>query len=228
MKKQTLEKQGSNWYYDRFEAVRVERNRYFILLIITLVGLLASITANLFLSPLKTAVPYLIQVNKNDGETTVLKPMDYQAVQKDQNVTLYFLYKYLQARMNYDYGLRQVQADTVHALSTASVYQTYVNQVNASNPKSPTRLYQNNSSIHTKIRSYSFPYPNIVQIHFYTELVNNNDPSRSPPRQYWLATIKFTYSKTALTMNERININPVGFFVTDFQLTEEISNEVQP
>lgn len=225
MSNSSFEKNGSDWYSDRYDALRVERNRYFFLLIVCAVALIMSITANVMLSPLKTAVPYLIEINKEDGSTTVVKPLDFKSLEEKQTVTLYFLYKYLNARMNYNYGLRQVQADTVRALSNAPVYQTYASQVDVSNEKSPTRQYQNNGIISTKITSYSFPYKNIAQIHFYTEL-NNSNSDHASVRQYWLATIKFTYSKAALPTNDKVNINPVGFFVTDFQITQEIPTGV--
>ena len=215
-----LTKMGADWYQDRYETVRVERNRYFSLLMVCLVALLVSIGANVMLTPLKTTVPYLVEINKTDGATTILKPLDFKSLNEKQNVTLYFLYKYIYARMNYNYGLRQLQADTVRGLSNAPVYAGFAREINVNNPKSPTRIYQNNTIITTKINSYSFPYPNIAQIHFYTEesAVNGN---QTPVRKYWLATIKFTYSQAAIPAVDKVNINPVGFFVTDFQLNSE-------
>ena len=221
MQKELLEKNGADWYADRYNSIRIERNRYFVLLLVCLAALLASVTANVLLTPLKTAVPYVIEVNQNDGMTTLLKPMDRQSIQENQAVTLYFLYKYLNARMNYDYGLRQTQAETVRLLSAAPVYQIYAKQMDVSNPQSPIRLYQNNSVINTKIASYSFPYPDIAQIHFYTELTSADSGNTTPLRRYWQATIKFTYADTSLPIEQRININPVGFFVTDFQVNQE-------
>ena len=216
---------SKSWYADRFDAVRVERNRYLLLLCICLVALILSVIANLLLSPLKTAVPYVIEINKTDGMTTVLKPLDVKSIEQNQAVTLYFLYKYVNARMNYNYGLRQTQAEIVRLLSTKAVFQDYAKQMDVSNPQSPIRLYKNNNTISTRIVSHSFPYPNIAQIHFYTELSNNN----SSQRRYWQATIKFTYAETALPFEQRININPVGFFVTDFQINQETPiNEVNP
>jgi type IV secretion system protein VirB8 len=214
---------GADWYADRYDAVRVERNRYFIGLVVCFGALLVSITANLLLFPLKTAVPYVIEVNKVEGTTTVVKPMDIKAIEQNQAVTLYFLYQYVYARMNYNYGLRNQQAETIRLLSASPVFKDYANQMDTSNPQSPIRLYKNNTIIHTKILSYSFPYPNIAQVHFYTELSNaNGDNSTPATRRYWQATIKFTYAKNALPIEQRINVNPVGFFVTDFQLNQEV------
>jgi type IV secretion system protein VirB8 len=218
----SLEKKGANWYTDRYDSVRVERNRYFALLVICFIALLASVAANFMLSPLKTAVPYVIQIDKTDGMTTVVKPMDIKALQQNQAVTLYFLYKYVNARMNYNYGLRQEQANTIRLLSAAPVFQAYAQQTDVNNPQSPTRLYQNNSVVNTKIVSYSFPYPDIAQIHFYTELSNSNSADKPLARHYWQATIKYTYANTALPLDQRINVNPVGFFVTDFQVSQEV------
>lgn len=224
--KTAFEQKGADWYSDRYESIRVERNRYFILLIVALMALIGSIIANVLLMPLKTSVPYLVELNKMEDVATVVKPMDIEKIKNDPSVTLYFLYKYLNARMSYNFGLRQVQADTVRALSTSAVYQNYVNLVDVSNPQSPIRLYQNSSTIKTKITGYSFPYPNIAQVHFYTELSGNTASSanQAPSRQYWLATIKFTYSPAALSTGDRLEVNPVGFFVTDFQLTQETPN----
>ncbi|MDF3055155.1 MAG: hypothetical protein K0Q74_1062 [Gammaproteobacteria bacterium] len=224
-----LEKDGTDWYADRYEAIRVERNRYFVLMLICLVGLILSTIANLLLSPLKTAVPYLIEVNKESGFTTVLKPVDLTAIKQNEAITVYFLYKYMNARMSYDYALRQLNADIVRALSSAQTYQQYANQMDTSNPESPIRRYQDRSRVEMKIMSYSFPYPDIAQIRFYTEvqpLVGLLPANAKPVRQYWQATIKFAYSNSPLPLTERINFNPLGFFITSFQLNQEIPKEI--
>jgi type IV secretion system protein VirB8 len=224
----SFEKQGHDWYVDRYEAIRVERNRYFILMLVCLGLLLLSILANILLAPLKTAVPYLIEVNKDSGLTTVLKPADLKAIQKDQAVTVYFLYKYLNARISYDYALRQINANLVRALSSAQAYQQYANFMDTNNPESPIRRYQTNAKLEMKITSYAFPYPDIAQMHFYTERVNNIGtaaPNAKPVRQYWQATIKFAYANVPLPATDRINFNPLGFYVTNFQLNQEIPKE---
>lgn len=224
MLKKPIEKEGSNWYTDRYESIRVERNRYFILMVICLVALILSVIANLLLSPLKTAVPYLIEVNKESGFTTVLKPADVNAIKQNEAITVYFLYKYMNARMSYDYALREINASVVRALSSAQTYGQYVSEMDTSNPDSPIRKYQNNLNIKLEILGYSFPYPDIAQIHFYTEPHRTNEPSSGAKadRKYWQATIKFAYSNSPLPATDRINFNPLGFFVTSFQLNEEI------
>lgn len=228
MNKSVFEKNGADWYADRYNALRVERNRYFTLLIICFIALVVSITAILMLTPLKTAVPYVIEVNKNDGMTSIVKPITSNEMKKNKTLTLYFLYKYLYARMNYDYGLRQIQAETVRLLSAASVFQAYAKEIDVANPLSPIRLYQNHSTVNTQIISYSFPYPDIAQIHFYTENIINDNNNTPSSRRYWQATIKFTFADTSLPIEQRINTNPVGFFVTDFQLNSEIATGGQP
>jgi type IV secretory pathway component VirB8 len=130
--------------------------------------------------------------------------------------------------MSYDYALRQINANVVRALSSAQAYQQYAAQMDTSNPNSPIRRYKNQSKIEIKITGYSFPYPDIATIHFYTELQPiNASPTTKPTKQYWQATIKFTYSNSPLPSTERINFNPLGFFITNFQLNQEIPKEVE-
>lgn len=227
MKHQTsvdhLVQKGRDWYLDRYESIQVERNRYFVLLLICLVLLLVSLLANVILIPLKTLVPYVIEVDKTTGITTVVKSADSKSLSSDQAVTIYFLLKYLNARMNYQYDLRQQNADIVRALSTSQTYQDYVQSLDTSNPKSPIRLYRDTHVIDVRVVSYTFPYPNIAEIHFYTEtksvLAGDNTP---PIRQYWLATLKYTYESTVpLSESARAQMNPLGFFITNFQLSQE-------
>lgn len=223
-----FEKEGTSWYADRYESLRVERDRYFFLMLVCLVALILSIIANVLLSPLKTAVPYLIEVNKESGFTTVLKPMDLKSIKQNEAITVYFLYKYINARMSYDYALRQINANVVRALSSASTYQQYVAQMDTSNPDSPIRRYKNQSKIDIKITGYSFPYPDIAAIHLYAEIQPVGAASTTKPvRQYWQATIKFAYSNAPLPSSERINFNPLGFFITNFQLNQEIPTNIQ-
>lgn len=215
-----FEQAGAEWYIDRYESVKVARNRYFFLLLVCLVALICSALASLMLFPLKTAVPYVIQIDKTNGATTILKPAGKKIIIEDQAVTVYFLYQYLNARMNYDYALRQVNANLVRALSSNDVYQQYVRAIDANNPQSPIKKYRDTAKITTKIISHAFPYPNIAQVRFYTELSTNSTVS-SVVKQSYLATIRYTYANIALPVSDRENLNPLGFFVTNFQLNEE-------
>ena len=58
----TFTEQGNNWYVDRYEALKVERNRYFVLLLVAFAALIISLLIHLALLPLKTAVPYVIEI----------------------------------------------------------------------------------------------------------------------------------------------------------------------
>lgn len=213
---------ANNWYLDRYETIKIERNRYFLLLIISLAALVVSLLANLMLSPLKTAVPYLIEIDKTTGITTVLQPTAPHSLREQPSVTTYFLYKYLNARMSYDWGLRQANADIVRALSAAKSYQSYAAQMDVNNPQSPIKLYGDNKLITVHVTSHSMPYPNIAEIHFYSEIMDKISSFTGPSnRQYWVATIKYAYSNSKLSLADRENINPLGFFVTDFQLNQD-------
>ena len=222
---QELEKEGSNWYIDRYESVQVERNRYFVLLLLCLAALLLSILASLMLFPLKTAVPYVIQINKATGESAVLQSLDKRKVSEDQAVTIYFLHQYLNARMNYNYDLLQMNVDRVRGLSTDEVYKQYARSLDSNNPQSPINQYHNTVKIKTNIVSHSFPYPNIAQIRFYTELTpidsNSGLNNATPIKRYYSATIQYRYADIQIPVGDRENINPLGFFVTNFQIDEE-------
>lgn len=226
---ETFIAEGKQWFQDRYETIKVERNRYFFLLLITLAALIISIIANLSLSPLKTAVPYVIEVDKSTGITSVLKPVNTSTMREDEAVTVYFLYKYINARMTYDWDLRQNNADIVRALSAAQSYQLYAQQMDINNPDSPIKKYSDHQKVVVHITSHAFPYPNIAEIHFYTDVI---DPILAPGsntasnRQYWVATIKYTYANNAISLADRENINPLGFFVTSFQLNSEIPGGV--
>lgn len=218
-----LAAEGNNWYYDCYEAVKVERNRYFLLLIICVAALIVSLLAIIMITPLKTSVPFLIEIDKTTGITTVLRPIETSSLREQTSVTTYFLFKYLNARMSYDWSLRQVNADIVRALSSANSYQIYATQMDVNNPQSPIKLYGDNEFITVHVTSNSMPFPNIAEIHFYTESIDKIATfSGAAKRKYWVATIKYAYSNTKLPLADRENINPLGFFVTDFQLNQDI------
>lgn len=215
-------KEGNEWYLDRYEAVKVERNRYFFLLVVCLAILVISLITNLMLMPLKRVEPYVVEIDKSNGLTSVLKPTTTVSLREKEAVTVYFLYHYLGARMSYDWALRQTNADVVRALSNAAVYREYAHTMDVSNPDSPIKKYANNQDVSIHIISHSFPYPNIAELHFYTELTNRSAMGGKPMRQFWVATIKYTYANNKLSLGDRENINPLGFFVTSFQLNQEV------
>jgi len=219
---QQLIEQGRDWYHDRIAAIQLERNRYFAAFIFCLILLALALVVLILLMPLKTAVPYVIEIDKSTGITTVVKPLDAQSLRAEQAVTTYFLMQYLNARMSYDWGLRQTNANIVQSLSTAHLFAQYAAQMDIHNPESPIHQYGDNNVVNVHVNSYSYPYANTAEIHFYTENTNKTSPSSQPLRQHWVAVIKYTYANNPLPARLRETINPLGFFVTDFQLNQDI------
>ncbi|HYF97593.1 MAG TPA: type IV secretion system protein [Coxiellaceae bacterium] len=215
-------KEASDWYQDRYETIKVERNRYFFLLLVCLGVLALSLLVNLMLMPLKRVEPYVVEIDKSTGLTTVLQPTSKVSLRENESVSIYFLYKYLNARMSYDWALRQTNADIVRALSNTATYREYARFMDVNNPDSPIKKYQTTSAMNVHILSHSFPYPNISEIHFYTELTSKTNIGAKPVKQFWVATIKYTYANNSLSLGDREHINPLGFFVTSFQLNQEV------
>lgn len=215
--------EGKDWYHDRYESLKIERNRYFLLSIIAIAALIISLLIHLALLPLKTVVPYVIEIDKTTGITTVLKKGENSSLTAQESVIDYFLLRYLNARMSYDWRLREENFDIVRAMSTIGVFRLYANQLDVNNPQSPIKLYANRKIITVHVTSHTMPYPHIAEIHFYTEIADKVAiGNAAPARQYWVATIKFEFAKNKLKRFDRENINPLGFFVTSFQLNKDV------
>lgn len=212
----------AQWHRDLYQSVVVSRNRWFLagLIGIALAGLQA--LALVFITPLKTVEPYVIQVDNKSGMTTVLKPLregQEGNLTQDEAVTKSFIVKYIVARETYDPQDLNRNYDLVRLMSGSEEAKRFDDSVSNMNPNSPVERYKTTTTRTVRISSVSFLDKNkkTVQIRF-TTTENQRNESRE---DYWVAILTYRYVNSPMDEADRFN-NPLGFQVMSYRLDQEL------
>ncbi len=202
-----------SWYANRYQMIIVQRN---ILLLFTLASMLAVTIAVIFVKNImasKSLEPYVIEVEQKTGVPTVVEQMTTQHFTGDQMIRKYFINQFVHAASGYDPRTYKMDVDKIRLFSVPAVYGEFKNRINA-------KELGVESTIEVRIKSIQFPNPNTAQIRLVRQI--NMDGFTSVQKDE-VITMNFYFANVDLTMEERL-INPLGFQVSSYLISEEIFN----
>ncbi len=212
----------AEWYQDLYQSVKISRNRWFLVGVIGLVLTGIEGLALVFLTPLKTVEPYVLQVDNKSGMTTVLKPLrDNQenVLTQEEAVTKSFIVKYVIARETYDPQDLNRNYDLARLMSSSDEASRFNESIGNSNPSSPVERFKTNTVRTVKISSVSFldQKKKTAQVRFMTTETTRNEIKED----YWVAILTFRYVNAPMDETDRLS-NPLGFQVVTYRVDQEI------
>jgi type IV secretion system protein VirB8 len=205
-----------NWYSDRYEFVVIQRNLLFFVTIAALLGVAGAVYAVAELTASKTVEPYIIEVEDRTGITTLISQNSVENFTQQDAVIRYFVWKYIQARENYnvaDYEYNYGQV--VRLMSKGDVYRTFYLQISGTGEDSPSTLGRNLQKKVTA-KSTSFLSPKKVQVRVMIETIGG----QIPVVVHRIITLDFDFVPLELSMPDRL-VNPLGFQVSGYSIAED-------
>ena len=212
----------SEWYQDLYASMTISRNRWFLVGVIGIVLAVLEVVAIVFLTPLKTVEPYVLQVDQKSGMTTVLKPLregQEASLTEEEAVTKAFIVKYVLSRETYDPQDINRNYDLVRLMSSGDENRKFEESIANDNPKSPVERYTTTTTRTVKISSVSFldQKKKTAQVRFVT-----NESTRNQNKEdFWVAILTFRYINAPMDESDRLN-NPLGFQVLSYRVDQEI------
>lgn len=200
-----------SWYSNRYQIVVVQRNILLLLAMLLTVAMTASIIFVKFVVSSKSLEPYVIEVEEKSGIPTVVDQLTSQTLTGDETIRKYFINQFVQAAAAYDPRTYKIDAERVRLLSTQNVYSDFRNRINP-------RDLGVDSKIDLRIKSIQFPDASTAQIRI---LRTTNSKSAGTSQKDEIINMNFLFTNLNLTTEERL-INPLGFQVSNFTITEEI------
>lgn len=221
---------AADWEDDKYRRQRALSFMMWALCCFLTIAVVALAFAIGRLAPLKTVEPYLIRVDSSTGIAETLSKNDLANVKWSQSertaIDRYFLTKYVVAREGYNYPLRNDKYNTVAVMSSAPVAKTYQTYIGRDNPQSPINTLGRESVVDIEIKSISWPATDdgsvVAYVRFTRQVKSLVDSSRNYPVDHMLATINYRYIPDAEISNAVRQINPLGFVVSAYQITEEV------
>jgi type IV secretion system protein VirB8 len=201
-----------SWYSNRYQIVMVQRN---VLLLFTLVSMFSVAVAVIYVKNImasKSIEPYVIQVEEKSGIATVVNQLTAENFTGDQMIRKYFINEFIHAASGYDPKTYKKDVEKVRLYSTPGIYADYRNRIN------PKQLGAE-SLIEVRVKSIQPLDQNTLQIRIARQI---SQKGQAPTTKDELITMGFYFSPNMkLTMEERL-INPLGFQVGRYTITEEV------
>jgi len=210
--------EAASWNRDRVQSMRTShRIAWGIAGAAALIAVLEAV-ALVLLTPLKTVQPYTLMVDKTTGYVQALKPLDQATITPDAALTQSFLVQYVIGREGFDVATLNADYRKVGLFSADSARNSYVQQMQGSNPESPLLVYPRTTIIDARVKSVSPLGPNAALVRFDTLREDKGAPPR--PVGSWVAIIRYRYSSAPMKLEDRF-VNPMGFQVVSYRKDPE-------
>ncbi|MDX1924646.1 MAG: VirB8/TrbF family protein [Rickettsiaceae bacterium] len=205
---------STTWYQDRYDTVKTQRNLLLIIVLISLLGIVASIVVVGKISTSKTFSPFVIQIEERTGFAKVVNPANSDLLSANDSLGRYLIKKYISARETYNsVDFENNFKKVVKIFSSIPVYKEYVGYIKKAD-NDPTILYGQKNSTYIKVKSIT----KLRDTFFVRFSITETQGSQRTFDK--VATITFDYIPMELKDEDR-DINPVGFQVTGYRVEDD-------
>lgn len=209
---------AGSWAHDRLAALRSSRRVAWIVAVAAMLVAVCEALALLWLTPLKTVVPYTLLVDRQTGFVQALQPLDPPLVSADAALTQSFLVQYVIAREGFDIDTVQGDYRKVALWSAGEAKTDYTRHMQASNPASPLASLPRSAVVEVQIKSVTALRSDASMVRFSTQRRDAGGPAAAP--QHWMAVIRHGYTGAPASLAERL-VDPLGFEVTRYRRSAE-------
>ena len=216
--KETYFETARTWEYDRMRAAIQSKRLAWGVAGGACALAVASVSAVVMLTPLKTVQPYVIRVDKASGETEVVTALKGpQPRTYEDAVNRYFISQYVRLREGWINDAARENAYAVMLMSEPVESSRYLSGVESNNKNAPSNIYGDKGYVSIAIRTISFLSPTVAQVRF-TKIITFGQ--NTPVAQNWNAIMTFKYT-TAPEHEKDRNLNPLGFQVVNYRSDPE-------
>jgi type IV secretion system protein VirB8 len=209
---------AKNWYSDRYESMVVQRNALFLLSLASAFVIALSVSYIRYLKSSNTIEPFVIEIEKKTGVTTVVDPVTIQAYAAEESVKRYFIMKYIRAREEYTSAtFKDNFNNVVRVLSAGYVYGAYRAEASPNNAESVAQRYSTNSTRTVELKSIVFKSERAAQVRI--KILSEGSLNRAEDK---IVLIEYNFSNMQMNPEERL-INPLGFQVTLYRIENDSS-----
>ena len=182
-----------------------------------------SVTAVVFLTPLKSVEPYVIRVDNTTGMVDIITSVNQtEFVSDNEALDKYFTTSYVKIREGYFYNILQNDYTTVQIWSSPEASSDYLKIYEGDNSR--VDILKNRTEIDVEINSVTLGNSNgmkMATIRF-NQIYKDAKSRTITNKKAKIVTLAYDYSPQSLmTENERL-INPLGFKVLTYRVDDEV------
>lgn len=182
-----------------------------------------SVTAVVFLTPLKSVEPYVIRVDNTTGMVDIITSVNQtEFVSDNEALDKYFTTSYVKIREGYFYNILQNDYTTVQIWSSPEVSSDYLKIYEGDNSR--VDILKNRTEIDVEINSVTLGDSNGIKMATirFNQIYKDAKSRTITNKKAKIVTLAYDYSPQSLmTENERL-INPLGFKVLTYRVDDEV------
>ncbi|MEY3197221.1 MAG: type secretion system protein VirB8 [Pseudomonadota bacterium] len=206
-----------SWFEERYETTLIQRNILALIAACCIGAIAIAVVAVTKISLSREFDPFVIQIEDTTGIARVVNPVSLDVLVGKDELSKYFLKKYVTARETYNpVDFDTFAKKTIRLMSTSQIYRTYINFIK-DKANDPTISYGQKNTTYLNVRSWSKLSDKQYMLRFsLTETAGERKTFNK------IAVIEFGYIPMELTDEER-DINPVGFQVLGYRVDDDAS-----
>lgn len=182
-----------------------------------------SVTAVVFLTPLKSVEPYVIRVDNTTGMVDIITSVNQtEFVSDNEALDKYFTTSYVKIREGYFYNILQNDYTTVQIWSSPEVSSDYLKIYEGDNSR--VDILKNRTEIDVEINSVTLGNSNgmkMATIRF-NQIYKDAKSRTITNKKAKIVTLAYDYSPQTLTNEQERLENPLGFKVLTYRIDDEV------
>lgn len=206
-----------SWYQERYETILVQRNLLSIVLATCIIAVIVSVISVTKIATSKVFDPFVIQVEEQTGAAKIVTPASTDVLSMDENLTRYFIKRYLIARETYnpvDFGKQAT--NIVRLMSSGGIFWSYRGFI-TNKENDPSIRYGQNNTTYLTIKSWSK-----IEDRKYIIRFSLHESAGGGKTYNKIAIVEYDYVAMELKEAER-DINPIGFQVIGYRIDDDNS-----
>ena len=205
------------WFDDRYYSIVIQRNILLVLLVFSILAVIVSVFSISYVATSKDFQPFVIQVQKDTGITTIVNPSGSELLDGNDALARYFIKEYVSARETYNSVDFSTRARTmIKWMSNGDIYSQYLGYIR-NDENNPSVIYGTDNTTYLKTKSWSkLPDGTFVYRFSVHETAGQQRVFNK------IAIINFEYDAIELSESQQ-DINPVGFTVTGYRVDNDNS-----
>ena len=201
-----------------FFSLRKQRNFWAIVAVVSLLVAVAAVGAVIAIIPLKEVRPYLVMVDRSNGQAQRIVQVEPLLLTEQVAVREAELVRYVSDRETYDISDNQQRIPDVLVRSEEQAANSLRSLWNSNSAEYPPTIYKSSIMVKVTVLSISQLDDNTAQVRFRKALKQEgqNDVERD-----FVATVSFAFRPKTERNLDTVWKNPLGFVVTNYRIDAE-------
>lgn len=209
---------GQKWESELYLSQQRRTKLAWVVAALAVIVAVAEAIALAALAPLKEPVPYVITVDKHTGYLEIAKELDDGPLPKQEALRDYYLVKYVTAREAYLPELIEQRYYQTQAMSESSAAKEHKALWDGQNPDNPSAILGEDGEVVIEIINVTPLNNKTASVRFERRTIHNNETVE----KRYNAIVVYRFDNGKQTQEMRL-MNPLGFKVRSYRVTEEIT-----